>query len=296
MKKLFSVILAGVVLSALATSVSASTDGECKAIVPKVNPANPAIVVDGQMDAAYADFGAPVMIDLFNVGTETGTYGEAYMMWDDNGYYLFVKVYDADVQIPSEDLQMSSPWNTDSVEMFFDFGNDHHELTQQFRVDFSGFPSYYTEGGADSAYGAEAAAPYFDDYAAYFHNEGYNIEMRVNLTKFNVDLKEGSEIGLQLQINDMTAANESGTTAVYNMANSNDAKSWDTDLYDYVRLGAMVETIVVEEPVAEEPAADAEAPADIAPAPVAPATADAGIVAAAAVMAIAAGVVLSKKH
>ena len=119
--------------------------------------------------------------------------------------------------------------------------------------------------------------------------------MKVNFSTIGVTLNKGDSIGFQLQINDMTADNETGTTAVYNMANSNDAKSWDTDLYDYVTLG---EKIVIETPVEEAPAEDA-APAEEAPAAApaaAPKTADAGIIAAVAVMAVAAGVVLSKKH
>lgn len=57
-----------------------------------------------------------------------------------------------------------------------------------------------------------------------------------------------------------------------------------------ITMGAALEA-----PVVDTPAAD-DAPAADAPATTAPTTADAGIVAAAAVMAIAAGVVLSKKH
>ena len=54
-----------------------------------------------------------------------------------------------------------------------------------------------------------------------------------------------------------------------------------------ITLGAALEAPVVDEPATDAPATDA---------PEASATADAGIVAAAAVMAVAAGVVLSKKH
>ena len=55
-----------------------------------------------------------------------------------------------------------------------------------------------------------------------------------------------------------------------------------------ITLGAALEAPVVEDPAAGD--------ATDAPATDAPTTADAGIVAAAAVMAVAAGVVLSKKH
>ncbi len=291
MKKLFSVVLAGVVLSALTASVAASDIGESKGAVPKIDSG--VIKVDGEMDDAYAQ-ALKVDINQFFIGTETGTYGEAYMLWADGSYYLYVRVYDNDVQIPGEDVQMSTPWCTDSVEMFFDFGNEHEDLVQQFRVDYSGFPSYYSEGGADSAYGPEAAAPYFDEYAATWTNYGYNIEMRVNLEKYG--LKEGDAIGLQLQINDMTAADTVNTTAVYNMASSLNAGSWEVDNYDYITLGSRIEVEVPADPAEETPTEPAEGDTAPVETTTAPTTADAGIVAAAAVMAAAAGIVLSKKR
>ena len=283
MKKIFSAILAGVILSSLAASVSASYDAAKVADVPKV-PSADLITIDGKMDDAVWADAVKVELNQFNTGEDNGTHGTAYMLWGDNTWYLFYDVSDAEIVPPAEDMQQNSPWNTDSVEMFFDFGNEHADLVQQFRVDAAGWLSYYTEGGADSIYGPDAGQ-FFGDYAVTMDAAGYNVEVAVNLEKWG--LKEGDAIGLQLQINDMTAANETGTTAVYNMAQSLGAKSWDADLYDYVVLGAPLE--VPEEPVEDAPVEDA-------PAESAPVTADAGIVAAAAVMAIAAGVVLSKKH
>ncbi|MBE6658917.1 MAG: hypothetical protein E7604_10820 [Ruminococcaceae bacterium] len=284
MKKLFSVILAGVILSSLAASVSASYDGAKVADVPKV-PSADLIKIDGNMDDAVWADAVKVEINQFNVGEENDTHGTAYMLWGDNTWYLFYDVYDAEIVPPTEDAQNNTPWTTDSVEMFFDFGNEHADLVQQFRVDCDGWLSYYTEGGADSIYGPDAGQ-FFGDYAVVMDKDGYNVEVAVNLEKWG--LKEGDAIGMQLQINDMTAANETSTTAVWNMAQSLGAGSWDADLYDYVVLGGALE--VPEEPADEAPADDTAAGTT------APTTADAGIVAAAAVMAVAAGVVLSKKH
>ena len=282
MKKLFSVILAGVILSSLAASVSASYDAAKVADVPKV-PSADLIVIDGEMnDQVWAD-AVKVEINQFNVGEENDTRGTAYMLWGDDTWYLFYDVKDAEIVPPTEDAQNNTPWTTDSVEMFFDFGNEHADLVQQFRVDCDGWLSYYTEGGATSIYGPDAGK-YFGDYKVTMDAEGYNVEVAVNLSEWG--LKEGDAIGLQLQINDMTAANETSTTAVWNMAQSLGAGSWDADLYDYVVLGGALE--VPEEPAEETPVEGGAAET--------PVTADAGIVAAAAVMAVAAGVVLSKKH
>ncbi len=282
MKKFFSAILAGVILSSLAASVSASFDAAKVADVPKV-PSNDLIVIDGEMnDAVWAD-AVKIEINQYNNGNEDGAHGTAYMLWGDNTWYIFYDVVDADIVPPSEDMQQNQPWNTDSVEMFFDFGNEHADLVQQFRVDVGNWLSYYTEGGADSIYGPEAGQ-FFGDYKVTMDAAGYNVEVAVNLEKWG--LKEGDAIGMQLQVNDCTTDSPTATSSVFNMAQSLDAKSWDADLYDYVVLGGALE-VPEEAPAEDAPAADA---------PAAPVTADAGIVAAAAVMAVAAGVVLSKKH
>ncbi len=283
MKKFFSAILAGVVLASMATSVAASDIGESKGVVPKVPDGQ--ITIDGELTESVWTEGIEVMIDLFNTGTEDDTHGIARMLWADGSWYLYVQVYDAEVVVPEEDAQLNRPWESDSVEMFFDFGNEHAQLAQQFRVDCTGWQSYYEEGGATYAYGPDAEA-FFDDSAVKMTSYGYDIEMRINLDKYG--LKEGDKIGLQLQINNQTEASKPANYNVYNMASSLDAKSWDVDMYDYIELGA--ELNIPEEVVEDVPAADAPAAEST------PVTADAGIVAAAAVMAIAAGVVLSKKH
>ena len=285
MKKLFSVILAGVILSSLAASVSAAADAAKVADVPKV-PSNDLITIDGKMDDQVWADAVKVEINQYNTGDENGATATAYRLWGEGTWYIFYDVTDSDIVVPDQDMQDSQPWNTDSVEMFFDFGNEHADLVQQFRVDVEGWLSYYTEGGADSCYGPDAGQ-YFGDYAVTMDAAGYNVEVAVNLEKWG--LKEGDAIGMQLQVNNTTQDSPTATASVFNMAQSLGAKSWDADLYDYVVLGGALE--VPEEPADEAPAEDGAAAGTTAPV-----TADAGIVAAAAVMAVAAGVVLSKKH
>ena len=284
MKKFFTAILAGVILSSLATAVSAHKDAALIGEVPAV-PAG-SITIDGEMNEQIWADALQVEINQYNSGVEGGATGTAYMLWSTDTWYIFYDVKDADVQISDPDIQQNQPWNTDSVEMFFDFTNEHAADVYQFRVDYSGWPSYYlNQSGDEHAYGPDAA-PYIGDFDVTLTNSGYRIEMAVNVAKYG--LKEGDEIGLQLQVNDVTADSPTATASVYNMAQSLEAKSWDADLYDYIKLGAELE--VPEEPVVED------VPVEDAPAASAPVTADAGIVAAAAVMAVAAGVVLSKKH
>ena len=284
MKKFFSAILAGVILSSMAATITAHWDAEKVADVPMV-PSADLITIDGFMgDAVWAD-AIKVDINQTLLGDETGATGTAYMLWGANTWYLYYEVKDADIVPPTEAVQTEHPWTSDSVEMFFDFGNEHADLVQQFRVDTSGWLSYYTEGGETSIYGPDANE-YFGDYAVQMDSDGYNVEIAIDLTKWG--LKEGDAIGIQMQINDVTADSPETTVNIHNMVQSMGAGSWDADIYDYVVLGGALE--VPDEP-ADEPADEpVDTPVDT------PVTADAGIVAAAAVMAIAAGVVLSKKH
>ncbi len=215
------------------SDVPSQSHGSKVGDIPKLS-ADTSLTIDGQMDdAAWAD-ALTVEINQFKAGVETGTHGKAHMLWDDNVFYIYYDISDAEIVIPSEDAQKNTPWTTDSVEMFFDFGGNHEDLVRQFRIDFAGWLSYYAEGGGEAVYGPEANA-YFGDYAVSMDKDGYNIEAAVNLEQWG--LVAGEKIGLQLQINDMTSQNEYGTTAVYNMVQSLGAGSWDADLYDYVVLG-----------------------------------------------------------
>ena len=310
MKKILSSILAIALMATMALSSAASDIGECKGEVPKVEAGS--VTIDGVKDAAY-DNALCVDISQPLDGAATGAYGKAYMLWTDGSYYLLVEVYDADVVAPTEDNQLNSPWMTDSVEIFFDFTNEAAGLAEQYRIDCTGFPSYYIEGGAYYAYGPEDAKEYFDEYAAAKTDFGYNIEMRVNLKEAleDYELKEGNSIGLQLQINDCTS---DGNRVVYNMVSSLNAGSWDVSSYDYITLGAPVaaETEAETEAVVEETEAAVEeteavveetveetvvAPAETSEAAeTAPQTFDAGVIAAAVAVISAAGYAVSRKH
>ncbi len=209
MKKLFALILTTLLVTTMAASAFASEAGACKGIVPKVEAGS--VVIDGTKDAAY-DNALCVDINQFLSGADLGTYGKAYMLWTDGSYYLFVEVFDEDVATPSENAHLNSPWTTDSVEMFFDFSNEAVGLAEQYRIDCTGYPSYYIQDGAYFAYGPEDAKEYFDEYAAAKTDVGYNIEMRVNLKEAleDYELKEGNSIGLQLQL---TTASKAAATA-----------------------------------------------------------------------------------
>ena len=94
---------------------------------------------------------------------------------------------------------------------------------------------------------------YFDEYAVKIDDDGYNVEMVINLSQWG--LNPGDEIGLQLQINDVISSNPTEVYSCWNMHQSMGAGSWDPDLYDYVTLEEQEIEEVVETPV-EIPAAD----------------------------------------
>ncbi len=210
-----------------------------KGTVPKVPDGQ--ITVDGELNEQVWNGALQIPIDRLSQGEADDTHGIARMLWADGSWYLHVQVFDADVVEPDAAKQATEPWFTDSVEMFFDFHEENGDI-HQFRLDCSNYPSYYKNASGDvQAYGPTNAAPYFDDYAVARTSDGYGVEMRVNLDKYNI--QEGDAIGLQLQINNQTEETAPNNYNVYNMASAMNAASWESDKYDYVVLGADVELI-----------------------------------------------------
>ena len=212
-----------------------------RGVVAKTDPA--AIAIDGYLnEAAWADALQIPIGQRIHGEDDTGTRGFAYMLWSEGKWYLYINVNDDNVATPIPELQETEPWRTDSVEMFFDFGNKHEHIVEQFRLDCSSYPSYYWESDLFHAYGDEAA-PYFDNYAVTIDDEGYNIEMCLNLDNDEYGLTEGYEIGIQMQVNDMVQGSED-LAAIYVMGSALGADSWNVACYDYVTLGGQIESQV----------------------------------------------------
>ncbi|MGM9625191.1 MAG: sugar-binding protein, partial [Eubacteriales bacterium] len=164
--------------------------------------------------------------------------GTAYMLWSDDSWYVYVQVHDDDILEPAEEMQAEQPWYTDSVEVFLDLHRNDGNI-HQLRVDCSEWPSYYMNtNGEITAYGPEAAAPYFDAYAVQLTDDGYCVEMSINLSSLDdYHPMVGDDIGLQLQINNVTTEVPDGFYTCYNMESSLGAGSWEPENYDYVILG-----------------------------------------------------------
>lgn len=265
MKKFLAILLTCVMMMALATTVSASKTGALKGYVPMVSPDE--IVIDGVADAAYA---TGLWVDIKTVYAphkETGTCGRAHLLWGGDYFYAYVTVLDAEIITVTPDLQEKTPYIADSYEMFFDLGNTRELPLVLPRVDYSGFASYFIEGGETDLRGTECDE--YMEYAAKWTNTGYNVEMKVDLGRY-MALEEGLEIGINLMVNEMTSASVSQRTAMVLAASKNNARDWDIDKYDYVVLGGDFEidnsaigeltpAVVTTEPVETE-APETEAP------------------------------------
>jgi Domain of unknown function (DUF1083). len=261
-------------------SVFASESGASYGDVPSTTEN---ITVDAVKDDIYAK-GLNMTIDrlLDPAGNDYGTRGNAYLLIKDNSLYIYVDVTTTDIIEPTSDLQTSTPWNTESVEVFINEGNtDDNAVTVQYRIDTTGWPCVYTQGG-QADYGADMVGDEFG-YAAAITSTGYAVEFRIPLTTYS----QGTKVGFQFQIND---PNDAGQIQVMSRS-SLTASSWTAELYDYITIGAPI-VIETEAPVTEAPA---QTPAAETAAPTAAQTGDIAICAAIFGLAAAAAIFIASK-
>jgi len=184
------------------------------------------ITVDGTKDAAYADV-TPIAVNYIDgvsvtTSDDASSYADVYMMTNNGLLYVFADINDDDIVTPTEDAQNNAPWETESLELFINpTGNGEGDI-YQFRVDVSGYPSFYKNQSGDiAAYGPEAAAPYFVSYAAGEREGGYTLEFCIDLKNFEVT--DDSQIGFNLQLNDRHS--DGGQTFCHNSSASS-FESW----------------------------------------------------------------------
>lgn len=188
------------------------------------------IKIDAVKDDVYAK-GLKMIIDrpLDPAAADYGTRGEGYLLFKGSDLYVFVSVTSADLIAPAADLQASTPWTTESVEVFINEGNtDDNANTMQYRIDTSGWPCVYNQAG-QADYGADMVGKQIG-YAAAITDTGYNVEFRIPIK----NAAQGAKIGFQFQIND---PNEAGQVQVMSRS-SLTASSWTAELYDYITVGA----------------------------------------------------------
>lgn len=195
MKKVLSLALASLLTVSLAATVGAMEGNDKLGTIPYVTEE---IVIDGEMDAIYATGMKTEVGQVFNNASDaTAT---CYLVHDGENLYLYAEIKDADMVQPSADDQTSQPWVTDSLELMIDGSNKDAVDVAQTRLDWTGWATWYMEGGIESKTGDDAY-PEVKECAAGEIDGGYTVEMALNMKQFGVT--PGTDIGMQYQINDV---------------------------------------------------------------------------------------------
>ena len=280
MKKKFvlSAVLCALMASAFTANVIAA-ESNLKAEAVKGTP-----VVDGVVDDIWST-AVSRTADALKDGTDEGITTQWKVMWDDEQLYFLIAV----VNDTNHFFNGAQAWG-DGCELYFDaLNNDPTDYTSDDGVVQIGWDA---ETPDDTVYkGTDTAQANIEGQykiVAVENENGYLYEVSVDLDAFckDVVMAEGTVIGFDLQVNSKSDDSESRTSA-YGWADAMNVGWQDPSVF-----GDIVLVAAPEAPAEDVPAEDGTVDAGT----TAPVTADAGIVAAAAVMAAAAGVVLSKKH
>lgn len=121
MKKALIVVLSALLVSAMAIPALAS-DPESTNTANAVKVANDSITIDAVKDDLY-DTGAHITIaeqnlDYFPASLEDSN-GEAWIVFDDNYIYVYVDIYDEEIDYSNADP--SQTWNRESIGICIDF-------------------------------------------------------------------------------------------------------------------------------------------------------------------------------
>ncbi|MCL2159783.1 MAG: hypothetical protein FWH48_10280, partial [Oscillospiraceae bacterium] len=228
MKKLLAFFLAAVLTLSVFTLTALAGDGDDYGSMAKTNES---IAIDGEKDDAYDRLGLsiPINRDVSDIGTQgTGT-----ILWSDGFLYVFGEITDPAMIPPEVDKQEGAPWNCDSLEVFIDQNNtgDTAENVMQYRIDITGWPCVYNQGGL-ADYGPANVGSQFE-YAYKIVDGGYNVEYKIPIS-----IGEGAQLGIQFQINDVQ--DDGGTQQIVLSKNdSGESGSWNGESYGFVTLGAL---------------------------------------------------------
>ena len=292
MKKILASAMAVSMIAALAVSASAIADEERTDVTVYYNtPTIDGTINNGEWDQANA---LDVTADnaMLWGGDEINNLVYFYYSWDEQGLYLAADVSDTDVCMPAD---ISEVYNLDAFQIAIDpaglIGDDAGGGAMFYSIgpmkDGNLGAVYHPYGGAAEEFEYTGAYKLTDD--------GWQFEMIIPWTSIEILGGDGYEwkhadgevINALLCVLDRE---EEGAIANCYQITKTGAVTFLPEDYP---LELHLSTYVAPSLEVEEPAADETVDA---PAESAPTTADAGIVAAAAVMAVAAGVVLSKKH
>ncbi|WP_141390371.1 endo-1,4-beta-xylanase [Cellulosimicrobium cellulans] len=186
----------------------------------EVAHASAAPAVDGEVDAVWAEAGAPVTTAK-EVQGSGGAVATVRTLWRDRTLYVLAQVAD-----PVVDVSGSDPWVQDSVEVYVDAGNAkngaYRDLDTQVRVSAENAVSFGT--------GDEAAQRARVTSATTRTADGYVVELAVDLADQG---GEGTFHGLDLQVNDASGGTR---TAIRNWADPSGAGYQSTARWGVARL------------------------------------------------------------
>lgn len=210
----------------LCISVVASDFGGYLGDVPATEET---VQVDGEKDAIY-EYGLVAEAKFSLYGRLVKATAVATMLYTDGNLCVFIEVSDADVVAPDPAKQTTTPWETDSVEVFINDANSTAmEDIVQYRIDNSGWPCAYKNDGSLTAYGPDAASEYFE-YAMKITDTGYHAEFCIPVS--------AAKVGVNIQVNDISSDGSEQTWAVlYSSLANGGAGSWEASQHPYITFG-----------------------------------------------------------
>ncbi len=272
-------VLALALLFCMQLSAFAASDAKIEAIYGTP-------VIDGAIDDVWAkaDRQDVNLVDKEVIASDTKTTGKLRTMWDENFFYVLVEVDKAGVPV----VVGENEGNGDCADVCLTLNGNFDASVYVGGDDYGGVVRV-TADGSKTGFGY-VFDMLEDDYQGAMvitDTDKYVVEYAIPWD--DIEPKAGHILSLDIQINDNT---DGARTGLVTWA-STPCYCW-RESYEHG-------TVVLAEKVVETEAPATEAPATAAPvvdtpaAPVAPATADMGIVAAAAILAIAAGAVVTMK-
>ncbi len=272
-KALFLLALCSIVAS-MTVSVSAETRATAREATVKPE-------IDGKIDQVWVDADRMYGSNWGDTteGLENPSIVNSYasLMWDADGLYLLGVMYDKNIPTSDAEARNSidfwvSETYTDDTTFDAADGDWHYcKASTGEEVYYCGNETVYDE--------ATTAVAVYDDF--------YVVEIFCPWQTEGFTPAIGTKIGFTVSFNDDIDLDGGRDSYAYWETTEASGSYWsETQALPKIEFVAGPE-VAVDEPAVDTPVEDT---------PVAPVTADAGIVAAAAVMAAAAGIVLSKKH
>ncbi len=281
-----------ILAATLCATVSAEDESTKTCTFPRV-PDGSINVLDTQLDDLYENFEMQELVEqnlhAWPDALQTTT-GKFWGCYDSEYVYLYIEITDTGV-IDYTHEDPSQTWNRESIGVIFDFDYIREEEYEYNYADNGDRICYFNLAGDFNNVGYHMYAPdsglglYEIIQSSTVKDTGDGRVLYELALPFpdDVEVKEGLKFGFEI-----CAPNaDSGER--------NSVISWSPEGQDMWHWSRCCGTAFLGAEIAAEVEAPAEGGAD-APAESTPVTADAGIVAAAAVMAVAAGVVLSKKR